>query len=58
MIETQHERRIALLESQLQEACAVAQGYRLALEEAQRQIGVLTRLHICEQPSDKRKNRG
>ncbi|MBV8056081.1 MAG: hypothetical protein JO071_12675 [Deltaproteobacteria bacterium] len=56
MIETQYERRISELERQLSEACAAAQGYRLALEEAQRQIAELTRLHVCEQaPATKRR---
>jgi phage shock protein A len=48
MMETQYERRIAILERQLSEACATIQGLRLALEEAQKQITELTRLHVCE----------
>jgi phage shock protein A len=46
-METQYERRIAILERQLSEACATIQGLRLALEEAQKQIAELTRLHVC-----------
>ena len=53
MIETHYERRIALLEGQLQESCATVQGLRLALEEAQKQIVELTRLHVGE-PGQKR----
>ena len=55
MIETHHERRIALLESQLREACATAEGYRLALEEAERLVAEVTCLHICEAGEPKRK---
>jgi uncharacterized coiled-coil protein SlyX len=46
-METQYERRIAILEREKSEACATIQGLRLALEEAQRQIGELTKLHVC-----------
>ncbi|MBV8359369.1 MAG: hypothetical protein JO189_15750 [Deltaproteobacteria bacterium] len=53
MIETHYERRIALLEGQLQESCATVQGLRLALEEAQKQIVELSRLHVGE-PGQKR----
>jgi uncharacterized coiled-coil protein SlyX len=51
MMETQYERRIAILERELAEQCATIQGLRLALDEAQRQIAELTELHICEQGS-------
>jgi hypothetical protein len=50
-MDTQFERRIAILEREKTEACAIIQGLRLALEEAQRQIAELTRLHLCEQGS-------
>jgi len=55
MIETHHERRIALLEQNISELNALVCGYRLALEEAERKIEELTRLHICEQPEKRRK---
>ena len=47
-METHWEKRIAALEKELGEACAVAEGYRLALEEAERQITELSRLHVSE----------
>ena len=55
MIETHHERRIALLKQNISELNALVCGYRLALEEAERKIEELTRLHICEQPEKRRK---
>jgi hypothetical protein len=54
MIETHFERRIAGLEKQLAEACTIAQGLRLALEEAQRQITELTRLREESRKQDAR----
>ena len=60
MIETQFERRIRILEegakileNDLRHVLATADGYRLALEEAERQIAHLTRLHVCEAQTGK-----
>jgi hypothetical protein len=46
MMDTHWEKRIAALEKELGETCAAAEGYRLALEEAKRQIAELSRLHV------------
>jgi hypothetical protein len=51
MMETQHERRIAILEREQKVACATIQRLRLALAEAQQQIAELTKLHVCENPA-------
>jgi hypothetical protein len=53
MIQTHHERRIALLEQNISELNALVCGYRLALDEAEKKIAELTRLHICEPPIPK-----